>query len=198
MTGKLLMMTSVLGSVLAHPTFYQIPEQKTCHDLPVFNSYHFHVLFWQRPNSSQHVQGALRVLDEFKMAFAGILGRPCDGFFHQERLCLYEVDYAAVGPFVTPQWAAFVPRELYAQVMPWIMQNRAGYDVLMHPNSGCVVDDHRNWSAWAGQSWQLDLEILAHEGDRPYPHPDPTRPPSDDALRQTNKYTHLESFEHQV
>ena len=36
----------------------------------------------------------------------------------QDHLCMFEVDPVGVGPFVGPQWAAFVPVEYYESSAP--------------------------------------------------------------------------------
>jgi len=50
------------------------------------------------------------------------------------------------------------------------MQNRGNYDVLIHPNSGCELEDHSWWAFWGGNPWELDLSIMSH--DMPFPWPD--------------------------
>ena len=70
------------------------------------------------------------------------------------------------GPFVAPQWAAFVPYEMYGAqlaietyihgrygtVVPWVMQNRGNFDVFVHPNTGFEREDHHDWGMWYGNT----------------------------------------------
>ena len=39
--------------------------------------------------------------------------RTCTGLFDQPGLCLYPVDHAPNGPFISGNWAAYVPTETY-------------------------------------------------------------------------------------
>jgi len=68
-------------------------------------------------------------------------------------LCLFEPDWEAVGPFATAQWSVFLMPEDFADIVPWFLQNRNGYDLLVHPNTGCELEDHSWWALWAGTAW---------------------------------------------
>ena len=50
------------------------------------------------------------------------------------------------GPFLTSQWSVFVPLESFSQTVSWIMQHRGIYDILVHPNSGCELEDDSWWA----------------------------------------------------
>lgn len=65
-----------------------------------------------------------------------------------------------VGPH--PRWScqlAFTP-ELFQQVVPWLALNRAGLVVLVHPETGDEVADHRDHALWMGEVLTLDLSVL--------------------------------------
>ena len=65
-----------------------------------------------------------------------------------------------VGPH--PRWSyqiAFAA-ELFAEIVPWLMLNRRGLTVLLHPNSGDVVPDHTEHAIWMGEKLDLDLSVL--------------------------------------
>ena len=65
-----------------------------------------------------------------------------------------------VGPH--PEWSfqiAFSPSEMNA-VVGWLALNRRGLDVLVHPNTGDELRDHRDSAMWIGHSHQLDLTAL--------------------------------------
>lgn len=80
-----------------------------------------------------------------------------------------------IGPWVSPQFAVYVPPDRFADTVPWIMQNRAFYDVMVHPNSGCLKDDHIYWSIWGGDKWQINanLEEMTPRPVPPSPNPAP-------------------------
>ena len=84
-------------------------------------------------------------MEKFKTTFESQLGRACTGLFDQKRLCVFAPEGPA-GPFPVSQWAIFLPVEHFASIVPWFLQNRVSdgieLDVLVHPNSGCEIEDH--------------------------------------------------------
>ncbi len=44
--------------------------------------------------------------------------------------------------------------------MPWLMLNRDGLDVLVHPLSGDSVADHTRFAMWLGHAQPLRLDVL--------------------------------------
>ena len=65
-----------------------------------------------------------------------------------------------VGPH--PDWScqvAFGPEKL-ADVVGWLMLNREGLTVLVHPETGDAVKDHTDYAAWMGAIRPLELSVL--------------------------------------
>merc|ERR1712137_596902 len=93
----------------------------------------------------------------------------CTGFHVEggdepDKLCVFEMSPPGSGTnhhFTTENWAAFVPMDRCAEAIPWIMQNRQEYDVLVHPNSGCDGMDHMKWSLWGGNKWELRIPSMS-------------------------------------
>lgn len=54
---------------------------------------------------------------------------------------------------------AFKPTD-FAVLVPWLMLNRSGLDVLIHPKTGDDLADHSSNAAWLGVRLPLDLEAL--------------------------------------
>ena len=54
---------------------------------------------------------------------------------------------------------AFAPA-VFAQIMPWLMLNRAGLAVLVHPETGRPRDNHLLHAAWLGEVLRLDGSVL--------------------------------------
>lgn len=163
----------------SHPTYYKVDRNITCvnpNPAPIF-SWHIHVLYWNK--NANHTAGAYAIRDKFHAAFKDRLDAPCTDLFHQQKLCMFNPDGEAIGPFLTAQWAVFVTTDDFADVIPWFIQNRGNYDVLIHPNTGCELEDHSSWAAWAGNPWEIDLEAFGHDFPWPWPgdeHPDKLRP----------------------
>jgi len=65
-----------------------------------------------------------------------------------------------VGPH--PEWSyqvKFSP-DLFARIVPWLALNRDGLTVLVHPNTGDDLADHRDFAFWMGSMPALDLDAL--------------------------------------
>ena len=72
----------------------------------------------------------------------------CPLFAHwalSTKMCAYDVAYAPEGPFLTGQWSFFVPTRYVERAMSWAMHHRGDLDVMVHPNTGCEVEDHVTW-----------------------------------------------------
>jgi DOPA 4,5-dioxygenase len=65
-----------------------------------------------------------------------------------------------VGPH--PAWTFQVAFDApaFAHVASWLALNRGALDVLIHPNTGDALSDHRDAALWLGKSYSLILEAL--------------------------------------
>jgi len=65
-----------------------------------------------------------------------------------------------VGPHPEPMFQmAFAPN-LFADIVPWLMLNRNSLSILVHPETGNDVADHRDFALWLGQRRELDIGFL--------------------------------------
>jgi DOPA 4,5-dioxygenase len=65
-----------------------------------------------------------------------------------------------VGPHPQAMYqVAFAP-DLLAELMPFLMLNRDGLTVLVHPETGDDVTDHTDHAAWLGAILPLNLDAL--------------------------------------
>ena len=66
-----------------------------------------------------------------------------------------------VGPH--PDWSCQLAfkADLFAQVVPWLMLNREGLVVFVHPLTGNDLVDHRDRAMWMGAVRPLDLSVLS-------------------------------------
>ena len=65
-----------------------------------------------------------------------------------------------VGPH--PRWSyqiAFAPTQ-FSDVVGWLALNHGALDVLVHPNTGDELRDHRDNAVWLGRSHRLDLRAV--------------------------------------
>jgi aromatic ring-cleaving dioxygenase len=66
----------------------------------------------------------------------------------------------SVGPHPKSMYQVkFLPNE-FGKVVPWLMLNREGLDVLVHPETGNDVRDHTDHSLWLGERLELNIEVL--------------------------------------
>ena len=111
-------------------------------DVSAITSWHAHVYF------AADTVDAARALRDVVAAQLG--DRVALGRFH-ERL---------VGPH--PCWSyqiAFAPAQ-FADAVGWLALNHRGLDVLVHPNTGDELRDHRDCALWFGRSHVLDLKAV--------------------------------------
>jgi aromatic ring-cleaving dioxygenase len=48
----------------------------------------------------------------------------------------------------------------FPRFVPWLMLNRDGLDVLVHPLAGDSLADHTRFAMWLGRALPLRLETL--------------------------------------
>src|SRR6185503_11919551 len=71
-----------------------------------------------------------------------------------------------VGPHVQAMYQiAFAP-EVFPTLVPFLMMNRMGLTVLVHPQSGRPRDDHTLNAVWLGEVLAVKTEVLREVGDR--------------------------------
>jgi aromatic ring-cleaving dioxygenase len=52
------------------------------------------------------------------------------------------------------------PRSLLATFLPWLMLNRDGLTILLHPGTGDPYADHTDHAVWFGAVLPLRLDVL--------------------------------------
>jgi aromatic ring-cleaving dioxygenase len=65
-----------------------------------------------------------------------------------------------VGPHTQSMYQIAFPRGLLASFVPWLMLNRDGLDVLLHPETGDDYRDHTAHACWFGATLPLNVEVL--------------------------------------
>jgi aromatic ring-cleaving dioxygenase len=71
-----------------------------------------------------------------------------------------------VGPHPVSMYQVAFEAEEFPTLVPWLMLNREGLDVLVHPLTGDSVADHTRCAAWLGTPLPLRLDVL-RRGPRP-------------------------------
>jgi aromatic ring-cleaving dioxygenase len=117
------------------------PQAPTMQALDAVHSYHAHIYY--DPARTRGVAEALRArIDE---RFRVQLGRWHD---------------VPVGPHTAAMYQLAFGTELFASLVPWLMLNRDGLDVLVHPNTLAPRDDHLQHALWLGQVLPLREDVL--------------------------------------
>jgi len=69
-----------------------------------------------------------------------------------------------VGPHPIPQVPVMFKADLFQSVVPWLMLNRQGLNILIHPLTDDEYDDHTGNALWLGEPVKLKLDVLRHAG----------------------------------
>jgi aromatic ring-cleaving dioxygenase len=122
-----------------------MPKQSTAapaKDPRTIAHYHVHVYYDQASSRDRAERLRERVGGEFPQAK---LGR-----WHDE----------LVGPHPQSMYQIAFPSEMLDKFVPWLMLNRDGLTVLLHPETGDDYTDHSAHAAWFGAVLPLRLEVF--------------------------------------
>lgn len=67
---------------------------------------------------------------------------------------------ANVGPHPKSMYQVLFSPQQFGEVVPWLMLNREGLDILVHPTTGDDFLDHTDHALWLGTKLALNLEVL--------------------------------------
>jgi aromatic ring-cleaving dioxygenase len=56
-----------------------------------------------------------------------------------------------VGPHTQPMYQVAFEAKQFPEIVPWLLLNRNGLTVLVHPETGNDFDDHVHNSLWLGE-----------------------------------------------
>ncbi len=65
-----------------------------------------------------------------------------------------------VGPHPKGMFQIVIANDQFGIVVPWLMLNRRGLDVLVHAETGDDLADHTRFAIWMGQALPLELDAL--------------------------------------
>jgi DOPA 4,5-dioxygenase len=109
-------------------------------DPALIDGYHAHIYYDQA--SRPTAESLRQALGE---RFAVYLGR-----WHDE----------PVGPHPIPMFEVAFSNADFPRIVPFLMLNRGGLRILVHPQTGDGYEDHATNSLWLGEPVTLRLEIL--------------------------------------
>jgi DOPA 4,5-dioxygenase len=102
--------------------------------------FHAHVYFDEATRGA-----AERLREELTPRFALQLGR-----WHLQPM----------GPHTKPMYEVAFAGAEFAAVVPWLMLNRGGLSILVHPNTDDPVADHETNPLWLGEAVPIDVEFI--------------------------------------
>ena len=117
---------------------------KALAELPAVHGYHAHVYY-----DSDTLPKAEKLRAALAATFPVELGR-----FSGEQ----------VGPHPVPQFQVIFTNGVFQNVVPWLMLNRDGLDILVHPLTDDMVDDHTVYAMWLGMPIKLKLDTMQRRG----------------------------------
>lgn len=103
-------------------------------------AYHAHIYYAPDTRAT-----AARVRDAIGARFTTTLGR-----WHDE----------AVGPHPISMYQVAFEAAEFPRLVPWLMLNREGLSILVHPLSGDAYLDHARYALWLGTPVPLRLDVL--------------------------------------
>jgi len=65
-----------------------------------------------------------------------------------------------VGPHPQSMYQVKFARREFPRIVPWLMLNRGGLRILVHPNTGNAYKDHAINALWLGKPLRLRLACL--------------------------------------
>ena len=69
-----------------------------------------------------------------------------------------------VGPHTAAMYQVQFEPELFPTLVPFVMMNRMGLTILLHPQSGRPRDDHTINAAWMGEVLAVKTDVLREVG----------------------------------
>jgi DOPA 4,5-dioxygenase len=104
-------------------------------------SYHAHIYF----RSPEERAKAEQLREQIAARFLVRLGR-----WHE----------VPVGPHTAPMYQVAFLAQVFPDFIPWLMLNRQGLTILLHPNTGHPRADHETHPFWFGEVLPVKADVL--------------------------------------
>lgn len=110
--------------------------------IPIITGWHAHIYYDTAARAK-----AAQIRERVAVRFPDVqIGRMHDG---------------PIGPHPMPSWLFVFGPERLGEVMPWLLLNRDGCIVFLHPETGDAMADHTTHAVWFGPAQPLRLEVLS-------------------------------------
>jgi len=114
-------------------------------ELPELHGYHVHIYY-----NDDTMPIAAKLRDSLAEKFPVRVGK----------------NQGIAGPHPVPQMQVIFKTPAFESVVQWLMFNREGLDILVHPLTNDEYEDHTSQALWLGTPVPLKTETLPHG---PYP-----------------------------
>ena len=110
-------------------------------DRPVVSGYHIHIYYEEQdgPVAAKALRDALA--ERFDVEIGMWRDKPG-------------------GPHPAPMFQVNFPVAAFSEIVPWLMLNRGGLNILVHPETGDDVADHGDYALWLGQPLPIDFDAV--------------------------------------
>jgi DOPA 4,5-dioxygenase len=110
---------------------------------PVSSIANYHAHIYYDGEKTRHVAETLRkqIAERFRVRI---------GAWHDE----------PVGPHIRAMFQVAFDVDVFPRLVPWLMLNRAGLSILVHPNTDNPHDDHLFHALWLGEPLAVDASML--------------------------------------
>jgi len=88
--------------------------------------------------------------------------RVCTGLGEKFEVEIEEFRDTPRGPHPISNVLVIFKPDQFEHVVPYLMLNRDGLDVLVHPLTTDAVEDHSSYAIWLGHPVELKLHTLPH------------------------------------
>jgi len=112
-------------------------------DPAIINCYHAHIYYDDASRDT-----AARIREAIERNFKVEMGRWRD---------------APVGPHPQPMYQVKFDPEEFGRIVPWLMLNRSGLNILVHPETTDAYTDHAVNALWLGEKLKLRLDVLRNQ-----------------------------------
>jgi DOPA 4,5-dioxygenase len=121
-------------------------------------SYHAHIYFDGPAQRTDALALRALIAERFSVALGAVHDRP-------------------VGPHARAMYQISFDVPTFAKLLPWLMLNRNGLAILVHPNTGRERSDHLRYAVWLGEMLPIvNTEMLNERTEAEEPRVTNTRP----------------------
>jgi aromatic ring-cleaving dioxygenase len=131
----------------------------TVQPIDTIQNYHAHIYF----DGPEQRPAAETLREQIAERFSLLIGR-----WHDR----------PVGPHARPMYQLAFPAAEFARLVPWLMLNRRGLAVLIHPNTGHPRRDHVSNAMWLGEILDINSAPLPEHAVEPEPEITPNTSPT--------------------